>query len=214
MTILDRFNSIFVNFINFSSRNFGIKQWQVYCQCLEKKSVAFLWEQLFFLSCFLVKIQKAIFHFDLSQSSRSSYYILFLILLLYIVDKCSSTVKTFYFGRSKYLGSGWLYQKTKGTLWTPTSRDLSDSTVGSPLNSARKKLQRPKLKKSQTAPWKWHFSPHDFLGLQQSLCNINFSFGIFMREYQRKNLLKSTTVIAESVKQVDFDDLFLTAIFA
>ena len=38
------------------------------------------------------------------------------------------------------------------------------------LNSTRKKLQRPKIKKSQTAPWKWHFSPHDFLGLQQSLC--------------------------------------------
>ena len=35
-----------------------------------------------------------------------------------------------------------------------------------------------------------------------------------MSECQRKNLLKSTTVIAESVKQVDFDDLFLTAIFA
>ena len=62
-----------------------------------------------------------------------------------------------------------LYQKTKATLWSPTSRDLSDSTVGSPLNSTRKKLQRLKLKKSQMAPWKWHFSPHDFLGLQQSL---------------------------------------------
>ena len=35
-----------------------------------------------------------------------------------------------------------------------------------------------------------------------------------MNEYQRKNLLKSTMVIAEAVKQVDFDDLFLAAIFA
>ena len=34
-----------------------------------------------------------------------------------------------------------------------------------------------------------------------------------MSKYQRKNLLKSTMVIAESVKQVDFDDFFLTAIF-
>ena len=34
-----------------------------------------------------------------------------------------------------------------------------------------------------------------------------------MSKYQGKILLKSTTVIAESVKQVDFDDLFLTAIF-
>ena len=34
-----------------------------------------------------------------------------------------------------------------------------------------------------------------------------------MSKYQRKKLLKSTTVIAESVKQVDFDYLFLTAIF-
>ena len=50
--------------------------------------------------------------------------------------------------------------------------------------------QRPKLKKSRTAPWKWHFSPHDFLGLQQSLCNINFSFGIYMSEYQRKKFAK------------------------
>ena len=53
----------------------------------------------------------------------------------------------------------------------------------------------------------------DFLGLQQSLCNINFSFGIFMSKYQRKNLLKCTTVITGSVKVVDFDGLFLTAIF-
>ena len=57
-------------------------------------------------------------------------------------------------------------------------------------------------------------SPDDFLGLQQSLCNINSSFGIFMSKYQRKKLLKCTKVIAESIKQVDFDDLFLTAIFA
>ena len=113
-----------------------------------------------------------------------------------------ATVRTFYFGRSKYLGSCWLYQKTKGTLWSPTSRDLSDSTTGSPLNSTRKKLQRPKLKKSQMAPWKWRFSPHDFLGWQQSLCNINFSFGLFMSEYQRKNLLKCTTAIAESNREI------------
>ena len=99
----------------------------------------------------------------------------------------------------KYLGSGWLYQKTKGTLWSPTSRDLSDSTTGSSLtNSTRKKLQRPKLKKSQTSPWKGHFSLDDFLGLQQSLCNITFSLGIFMSKYQRENLLKCTTVITES----------------
>ena len=117
---------------------------------------------------------------------------------------CFGTVQIFYLGLSKYLGSGWLYQKSKDTLWSPTSRDLSDATVESPLNSARKKLQRPKLKKSQTVPWKWHFSPHDFLGLQQSLCNINFSFGIFISKYQRKNLLKCTTVIAESIKVVDF----------
>ena len=133
--------------------------------------------------------------------------------LSYWASIVGATVRTFYFGRSKYLGSGWLYQKIKGTLWSPTSRDFSDSSTGSPLNSTRKKLQRPKLKKSQTAPWKWHFSPHDFLGLQQSLCIINFSFGIFMSKYQRKNLLKCTTVIAESIKVVDFDGLFLTAIF-
>ena len=131
-----------------------------------------------------------------------------------IVKAMNVTVRTFYYGRSKYLGSGWLYQKTKGTFWSPTSRDLSDSTVEPNLTGPRKKLQRPKLKKSQTAPWKWHFSPDDFLGLQQSLCNINFSFGIFMSKYQRKNLLKCTTVIAESIKVVDFDGLFLTAIFA
>ena len=27
-----------------------------------------------------------------------------------------TTVQVFYLGLSKYLGSGWLYQKTKGTL--------------------------------------------------------------------------------------------------
>ena len=62
-----------------------------------------------------------------------------------------STVQIFQFGRTKYLGSGWLYQKSKATLWSLTSRELSDSTTGSPLNSTRKKLQRPKLKKSQTS---------------------------------------------------------------
>ena len=122
-----------------------------------------------------------------------------------------TTVQIFYLGLSKYLGSGWLYQKTKGTLWSPTSRDLYDSTVESHLTWTRKKLQRPKLKKSQTAPWKWHFSSDDFLGLQQSLCNINFSFGIFMSKYQRKNFLKCTTVMAQSIKVVDFDGLFLRA---
>ena len=30
----------------------------------------------------------------------------------------------------------------------------------------------------------------------------------------KKNLLKCTTVIAESIKMVDFGDLFLTTIFA
>ena len=35
-----------------------------------------------------------------------------------------------------------------------------------------------------------------------------------MSKYQRKNLLKCTTVIAESIKVVDFDGLFLTAILA
>ena len=34
-----------------------------------------------------------------------------------------------------------------------------------------------------------------------------------MSKYQRKNLLKCTTVITGSVKVVDFDGLFLTAIF-
>ena len=40
------------------------------------------------------------------------------------------------------------------------------------------------------APWKWHFSPHDFLGLQQSLCNINFSFGIFSEQISKKKFAK------------------------
>ena len=81
-------------------------------------------------------------------------------------------------------------------------------------NWTQKKVTETKVeKKSQMAPWKWHFSPLDFLGLQQSLCNINSSFGIFMSKYQSKNLLKCTTVIAESIKVVDFDGLFLTAIF-
>ena len=34
-----------------------------------------------------------------------------------------------------------------------------------------------------------------------------------MSKYQRKKLLKCTTAIAESVKQGDFGDLFLAAIF-
>ena len=90
--------------------------------------------------------------------------------------------------RSVEISQLWLvvHQKTKATLSSPTSRDLSDSTVRSPLNSTRKKLQRPKLWKSQTASWKWRFSPDDFLGLQQSLCNITFLLGIFISKIERK----------------------------
>ena len=62
-------------------------------------------------------------------------------------NKHLRTVQISYLRRSKYLGSGWLYQKTKGTLWSPTSRDLSDSTVGSPLNSTRKKVTETKVEK-------------------------------------------------------------------
>ena len=69
-----------------------------------------------------------------------------------------------------------------------TLRELSYSTIRSFPSGTRKKFQRPKLKKSQTTSWKWHFSPDDFLGLQQSLCYINFSFGIFMCKCQRKNV--------------------------
>ena len=71
-----------------------------------------------------------------------------------------------------------------------TSRDLSDSTVEPHLTGPRKKLQRPKLKKSQTAPWKWYFSPHDFLGLQQSLCNINFFIWYFYEQISKKKFAK------------------------
>ena len=52
-----------------------------------------------------------------------------------------------------------------------------------------------------------------FLGLTTIIVYINYSLGIFMSKYQRKKLLKSTMAIAESVKQVDFDGLFLTAMF-
>ena len=59
-----------------------------------------------------------------------------------------------------------------------------------PLNLAQvapeKSSREQSWKKSQTASWKWHFSPDDSLGLQQSLCNINSSLGIFMSKYQKK----------------------------
>ena len=82
--------------------------------------------------------------------------------------------KSFYLGRSKCLGSGWLYEKTKGTLWSPTSQDLSDSIVESPLFSIKKKLQRPKVVKILNGILK-NFSLDDFLGSQQSLGNIKSS---------------------------------------
>ena len=47
----------------------------------------------------------------------------------------------------------------------------------------------------------------DFLGLQQSLGNIAFSLGIFMSEYQRKNLLKCTMVTGQSIKEGQFGDV-------
>ena len=47
--------------------------------------------------------------------------------------------------RSKCLGSGWLYQKTKGTLSSPTSLELSDSTVESPLKQYQKKVTETKV---------------------------------------------------------------------
>ena len=111
---------------------------------------------------------------------------------------------SFYLSLSKYLGSGWLYQKTKATLWSPTSGDLSDSTVKSPLNNTRKKLQRPKVVKiPNVAFWKWHFSPDD-LGLQQSLCNTNSSLGIFMSKYQRTNFLNSDWRINQTILVTSF----------
>ena len=76
-------------------------------------------------------------------------------------------------------------------------------------NLNQKKVTETKVEKIPNGT----LTPHDFMGLQQSLCNINYSFGIFMSKYQRKNLLKCTTVITGSVKVVGFDGLFLTAIF-
>ena len=44
----------------------------------------------------------------------------------------------------------------------------------------QKKVTETKVEKIPNGTLKMEFLPHDFLGLQQSLCNINFSFGIFM----------------------------------
>ena len=81
-------------------------------------------------------------------------------------------------------------------------------------NWTQKKVTETKDQKILDRTLKMAFFTHDILGLQQSLCNINSSFGIFISKYQRKKLLKCTTAIAESVKQGDFGDLFLAAIFA
>ena len=81
----------------------------------------------------------------------------------------------------------------------------------------QKKVTETKAQKILDRILKMAFFTPWFLGfttLQQSLLIINFSFGIFVSEYQRKNLLKCTRAISESVKVVDFDGLFLTAIFA
>ena len=59
----------------------------------------------------------------------------------------------------------------------------------------QKKVTEANVEKIPNGTLKMAFSPHDFLGLQQSLCNINYSLGIFMSKYQRKNLLKCTTAI-------------------
>ena len=56
----------------------------------------------------------------------------------------SYTVKTFFMRSVEmFRHSSWLfYQKSKGTLWSPTSWDLSGSTVECHLNSTKKKVQR------------------------------------------------------------------------
>ena len=95
-----------------------------------------------------------------SLSSKNSHFPDFLKVPPFFPPKvdCNDTVEPI------YLGSGWLYQKTKGTLWSPTSRDLSDSTVESPLNSIRKKLQRPKVLKIPNGILKMALFTRWFLG--------------------------------------------------
>ena len=78
-------------------------------------------------------------------------------------------------------------------------------------NWTQKKVTETKVEKIPNGTLKMAFFTPWFLGFTTII--IKYSLGIFMNKYQRKKLLKSTTVIAESVKQVDFDDLFLTAIF-
>ena len=49
---------------------------------------------------------------------RANYYQIMRVCVcfFFLIWTILNTVQIFYLGLSKYLGSGWLYQKTKGTL--------------------------------------------------------------------------------------------------
>ena len=65
----------------------------------------------------------------------------------------------------------------------------------------KKVIEIEVMKIRNGASLKWNFSLDDFLGLQQSLCNIISSSGIFISKTPRKNLPKCTMVtVVQSIK--------------
>ena len=82
-------------------------------------------------------------------------------------------------------------------------------------NWTQKKVTETKVEKILDRTLKMAFFHPMISWVYNNHCAISiFSFGIFYEQISKKKLLKCTTPISESVKVVDFDDLFLTAIFA
>ena len=97
--------------------------------------------------------------------------------------------KSFIWGLSKYLGFGWLYQKLRALYEGHFSVKKVTETKDYPRPYPENGIFHPLIS--------WVYNNH---------C----AFGIFMSKYQRKKLQP----ITGSIKVVDFDGLFLTAIFA
>ena len=81
-------------------------------------------------------------------------------------------------------------------------------------NWTQKKVTETKVEKILDRTLKMAFFTPWFLGFTTIIVQYQFFIWYFYEQISKKKLLKCTTAISESVKVVDFDDLFLTAIFA
>ena len=129
-------------------------------------------------------------------------------------QKCCNYSPNLLIRSSKYLSSGWLYKETKGTL--PEVQLLESIRFRSSTHLLDPdKSYRDQRSKNPRDPEIWHFSPHHFLGLQQSIVYILILHLVVLwaiKDQQEPRYV--TTVMAESQMVRTAVYIFLTAIFA